>query len=303
MNDSRRRAISFAVVSGSFVLLAAFAMVTFRVSSRVAAGLHPARQPLTAPTGLDSVQTILVETRDHVRIRGWYVSSREGALIVLVHGYGAARTQLLTEARALKAAGYGVVLFDLRGHGESGGEGTTWGVREQLDLEGILDFVATRPEIDRNRIGALGFSIGAMVVAQVAARDPRIRAVVLEGGYTSLEDMARHDENRWGRWSEWVATATLRREGIDLNRLRPVDVICRISPRPILIINGSADEDTPPSTARSLFRSGCEPKELWLIPSARHTGYAAAAGPALGERIVRFFDASLPRAPGAVLAH
>jgi pimeloyl-ACP methyl ester carboxylesterase len=200
---------------------------------------------------------------------------------------------MLPEARALVKSGYGVLLFDLRGHGESGGDGTTLGTLEQHDFESAIDFVTTRPEINPDRIGAVGFSIGAMLVAQVASRDPRVRAVVLEGAYTSLEEMIRHEENRWGAWGEWVAATTLRLEGVDSDTLRPAAVICRIAPRPVLIINGSADEDNPLAVARSLFSAACKPKELWVIPNAPHTGYAAAAGPALGEKLVDFFDTNL----------
>lgn len=303
MSNAHWRRLWWILVAAALIVAAGFAAIAVRVSSRVVAGLHPRREHVGAPTGLGSVEPITLETRDQITLRGWYVPGRNGAVIVLMHGYGAQRTQLLPEARALASNGYGVLLVDLRGHGESGGDGTTWGTREQLDLESALDFVAMRPEVDPQRTGALGFSIGAMAVAQVAARDPRVRAAVLEGAFTSAEDMIRHDENRWGWWSEWIATETLRARKIDLSALRPADVVCRIAPRPILIINGTEDQDTPLETARSLFRSACEPKELWLIPGARHTGYAAVAGPALGEKIVRFFDVSMPHVLPALGRH
>jgi dipeptidyl aminopeptidase/acylaminoacyl peptidase len=303
VSNSYRRRLGLAVVVAALIVVAAFAAIAVRVFSRVVRGLHPERETVGAPTGLSSVEPITLKTRDQITLRGWYVPTRNGAVIVLVHGYGAQRTQLLPEARALASNGYGVLLFDLRGHGESGGDGTTWGAQEQLDMESALDFAAMRPEVDRHRIGALGFSIGAMAVAQVAARDARVRAAVLEGAFTSLEDMIRHDESRWGWWSEWIATETLRARRIDLSALRPADVVCRIAPRPILIVNGTEDEDTPLETARSLFNAACAPKDLWLIPGAHHTGYAAAAGPALGEKVVRFFDASMPRVSPAPERH
>jgi uncharacterized protein len=285
----RALALSAAVIA---ILVAGSTAIAWRASSRVMKELHPPRQEVGPPNGLPNVEPIAFHSRDGIEIHGWYVAPRNNVLIVLVHGYGANRSQLLPEARAVVRAGYGALLFDLRGHAESGGDRTTLGVLEQLDLEGALDFASARHDVDDKRIGAIGFSIGAMLLAQVAARDTRLRAVVLEGGHTSLDGMIRHEEDRWGPWSEWIAVKSLQHEGVDARALRPGDVICRIAPRPVLIINGSADLDNPPEIARALYSAACKPKELWVIPGAHHTNYATAAGSALGEKIVRFFDAA-----------
>jgi dipeptidyl aminopeptidase/acylaminoacyl peptidase len=290
-----RRALGFSAAAVIAVLVAATIAIAWRTSSRVTRELHPPREAVGPPIGLPNVESIAFQSRDGVQIHGWYVAPRNKSLVILVHGYGGNRSQLLPEARALVRTGYGVLLFDLRGHGESGGDRTTLGVLEQLDLEGALDFASTRPEVHDERVGAVGFSIGAMLLAQVAARDTRVRAVVLEGGHTSLDGMIRHEENRWGPWSEWVAARTLLLEGVDASAVRPADVICRIAPRPVLIINGSADEDNPPDVARALYAAACEPKELWVIPGARHREYAATAGTALDTKLVQFFDAAFSK--------
>jgi dipeptidyl aminopeptidase/acylaminoacyl peptidase len=212
---------------------------------------------------------------------------------VLGHGWSGNRRQLLPEARALSAAGFGVLLFDWRAHGESGGTRTTWGVDEQHDLDAAIGWVAARPDVDPRRIGALGFSVGGMVVAQVAARDPRLRAVMIEGAFSSLEDEMHHDEGRWGWWSGAVAVWTLRASGIAVDRERPIDHLCRISPRPFQIVVGSADRALPVSVAERMFTQACAPKGLWVIPGADHLNYAERAGSDYGRRIVRFFDGAL----------
>lgn len=264
-----------------------------RVSKRVWSSLAPPREVVTAPTDLGPLTDVQVRALDGTVIRGWYVPSRNGAAVILGHGWGAQRSQLLPEARALAASGYGVVLFDWRGHGQSGGARTTWGVREQEDLDAVIDFVSARPEVDPRRIGAIGFSMGGMIVAQVAERDQRLRAIVLEGAYTSLEDEVRHDEGRWGWWSGTVGVWTLRRAGIHVDELRPIDYMCRISPRPLLIIDGGRDQDLPVEVAKRMYAAACEPKSLWIIPQATHRSYARSAGPEFGRRLVDFFDRAL----------
>jgi len=267
--------------------------IALRVSARVRASLRPPRVPVGAPIGLADVRQARFSAADQVTLRGWYVPSRNRAAVVLCHGWGAQRSALLPEARALAAHGYGVLLFDWRGHGESGGARTTWGVDEQRDLEAALAFVMSQPDVDPLRVGALGFSMGGMVVAQVAERDPRLRAVVLEGAFSSLEDEMRHDEGKWKWWSGAVAVWTLRLAGVAVDRERPIDNLRRLSPRPLLIVAGSADADLPLAVARRMFAAACEPKGLWIIDGATHHSYAESAGPAYGTRLTAFYDRAL----------
>ena len=285
------------------VLLATVGAV--RVSRRVLASLHPPRAHVAAPVGLIGVGSVRFVTNDGIVIRGWYVPSRNHAAVILAHGWSGQRGQLLPEARLLAAHDYGILAFDWRGHGESGGDGTTWGVDEQRDLAAALKFVTSRPEIDSARIGVLGFSMGGMIVAEAAARDPRLRAVVVEGAYTSLEDEVRRDYGRWGWFSGMVATLTLRFAGIDVDRERPIDSLCRISPRPLFVIGGTADLDLPAEIARRMYDAACEPKELLMIEGATHRTYHEHGGVVMDRRLVRFFDRALlnranDTAPGAL---
>lgn len=295
MSRARLRRLAFALL-----VLAPFALgvaIAARVSTRVRASLHPVRMAVGAPAGLDSVVSVSLTTSDRLLIRGWYVPPRNGAVVVLGHGWGSQRGAMLPEARALAAHGYGVVLFDWRGHGASGGARTTWGVDEERDLDAVLDFLASRPEVDSARIGALGFSMGGTVVAQRAMRDRRLRAVAVMAAFASPLDEMAHDEGRWGWWSASVAVATLRLSGIDVARERPLEQLCRISPRPLLIVAGTADDDLPVAMARRMFDAACEPKSLWVVPGATHRTYDAVAGPELGRRLTAFFDDALRPLP------
>lgn len=277
----------------ALALLGFAAAIAIRVSRRVLATLHPPRIAVGSPVGLNSVFNVKLTTSDGVAIRGWYAPSRNTAAVILGHGWGGQRASLLREARALADNGYGVLLFDWRAHGESGGSRTTWGVDEQRDLEAALDFLTSRADVDPTRIGAFGFSMGGMIIAQVATRDPRLRAVVLEGTFSSLEDELRHDEGRWGWWSGTVAVWTLRRAGVLLDRERPIDALCRISPRPLLVIVGTADRDLPVPVARRMYRAACEPKSLWIIPGATHHSYDERGGTDRERRLVDFFEHGL----------
>jgi pimeloyl-ACP methyl ester carboxylesterase len=292
-----RRWVGGVGVAGLVALALAAAAIARNVSQRVTAELRPPRTVPAAPGPVPGLTDVRLRTADGLVLRGWYVPSTTGAAVLLVHGFGGDRSQVLPEARALAARGYGVLLYDLRAHGESDGTLTTWGVTEQRDIEAGLAFLLSRPEVVPTRIGALGFSFGAMTLAEVAARDERIRSVILEGAYTSLAAMTRHDERRWGWLSGSVAEWTLRHAGIDVDRVRTTRAVCGIAPRPVLLISGDVDLSVPVPVAESLRAAACGPAALWLVHGAGHGQYAARAGAELAQRVTAFFDSTL--APAA----
>ena len=156
--------------------------------------------PLSAPpTAVDRPAALAADLRD-VRLRtpaglaiaAWYLPSRNGAAIIYLHGSRGDRRTLLPEAVALWSAGYGALLLDAPGFGESEGR-ISWGRDAQDAVSAAVDFVAAQPEVHGGRIGAVGSSMGTSVVARVTASDARIRAIVLEGAFTTLEDQLAYE--------------------------------------------------------------------------------------------------------------
>lgn len=284
-----------AVAAVMAVCVSVVITVGSRSAQRELATLHPLRVVLVQPERVGELATMLdvsFVTSDELTIRGWYVPSQNGAVVILGHGHGGSRMDVLAEARALARHGYGVLLFDWRAHGASGGEKSTWGELEKRDATAALDFVSSRPDVDATRIGALGFSMGAMTLVQVAATDQRIRALALEGVMPTLAQTIELHSNRWGALSAIPARWAMDRE-IEVDSVRPADVICSLQPRPILIVCGDAREELPDGIARSVFAAACEPKEYWRVPGAAHGEYARLAMPELERRLVALFDGAL----------
>ena len=153
-----------------------------------------ATQKYRAPIETFSIphQDVTYRTSDGLLLSGWYVPSRNGAAIVIVHGGGGDRDGARAHAALLARAGYGVLLYDARGRGQSQGEpdayGWTWG----RDVDAAIAWLEKRPDVQHGRIGALGLSTGADVLVEVAARRHDLRAVVADGATTrSLDDTAR----------------------------------------------------------------------------------------------------------------
>ena len=227
--------------------------------------------------------------------RGWLVPTRNGAAVLLVSGSEADRTQLLPEARLLFEAGYGVLLFDLPGTGESDGE--RWQGQEQQAVAAAIDLLALQSGAEPARMGAFGFSMGAALVVDAAARDPRLRALVLGGCFSTWQELTRHEYRRYGVVSQLPALWVEYRHGIGLTSLNPEAQIRAIAPRPVLLIAGEADDVVPPAEGRRVYAAASDPKELWIVPGAGHGGFAAAAPEEYGRRLVEFFGRALVAPP------
>ncbi|HMI86996.1 MAG TPA: alpha/beta fold hydrolase [Polyangiaceae bacterium] len=225
-------------------------------------------------------------------VRGWFIGSSNGAAVLLLHGSDADRSQLAPEAHLLARHGYGVLLFDWPGHGESGGA-VTWDENERAALRAALDFTSRARGVDAERIGVFAFSMGTMIAIQVAARDERVAALAVEGAFADANEELRHEFRHWGALSEWPALWTAHWLGMKYNELRPRDVIAAIAPRPVFVIAGTADEIVPPAQSRALFDAAHEPKSWWLVSGATHRRFRDAAGPVYEEKLVGFFDDKL----------
>jgi uncharacterized protein len=271
------------------------ALIGVRSYNREIGEFFPERRPVhlsASAAGLPDAQSISFRDSQEASLRGWYVPSRTRAAVVLVHGAGGDRSSLAPEARALAVQGIGVLTFDLPGHGESDG-GIHWSEGEARALRAGLDFVSAQPDVDAQRAGVLGFSLGGVIVARVAASDARPQAVVLVGTPSNQPDQVHFEQGQWGLLSEWPALLALRSRGMPLDRDQARDVIGAISPRPTLIVSGTADSTVPEFLGRDLFAHAREPKELLVIEGGTHGAYDSAPDSPYVNRIAEFFARTL----------
>jgi dipeptidyl aminopeptidase/acylaminoacyl peptidase len=297
-----RYARNLAVVAGAAIACGAIVIATYIVVQAIRLAdqaLYPPQLPLSktpADVGLPYYANVTFQTQDGVQLSGWYVApgssavphtNSTGRVIVLAHGYASNREALLTEAGLLGGRGFGVLLFDFRGHGESQAARVTFGDRERQDLRAAVDFAAAQPGV--TYIGSLGFSMGAATLAVEAADDPRLRAVALEAPFPTLEEEFRYRSRLFGPLSQWPALFELRRAGLKMDVVQPIRSLCAISPRPILLIYGTLDDLVPPGTAQAMGAAACPPAELWQVPGVGHGNYAQAVPEAYTARLLRLF--------------
>ena len=297
----RRRFSFWLVVSIGSGLLVATSLEIAKQSHYWLTTLHQNRISLTdqdmasARQQLGDYEDQSFQTSDHLTLRAWYVRPRSRGTVVFVHGGYNNRASFLPVAAALVKAGHGVLLYDSRGAGQSDEGLTTWGDHEQRDLLAALDFLATREGPAGQCVGVLGFSIGASTAAMVAANDQRVSALLLNAVWSSLAGEVAYKSQPYGALAAWLARGEFLLRGVDMDHVAPRDAIGRFSPRPLLMIAGDADTDTPPAVFRSVFAAAREPKDLWIIPGAHHGDYVQIAGDRYLKRVEGFFSEHLCR--------
>ena len=124
-----------------------------------------------AALGLD-YRTVTLTTTDGVELAAWYLPGTNRAGVVVMHGAGSTRSDVLDQSAALVGSGYAVVLIDARGHGDSHGTAMDFGWYGDLDIAAGTAFLASRADIDPGRIGVVGFSMGGEEAIGAAATDP-----------------------------------------------------------------------------------------------------------------------------------
>lgn len=285
------------------VLTGAPLAVAWLISERV---LHP--RPKVEDHDLGDfnlpAEEVSFPSRDGTPLAGWFIRGGAAAPspgVVLSHGHGRSRAELLPHADVLHRGGFAVLAFDYRHRGESGGDAVTMGLSEQEDLLGALDELCARPEVDAGRIGVLGMSMGAVVAILVAAGDERVRAVVAECPFATSEAIMTRSLRHYyhlprfpfAPLAKWLIE---RRLGRPLDGAQALHTVRALSPRPLFIIADECDAVIGPQEAEHLFQVAGEPKRFWLVPGADHARGWQATPEEYERRVLHFLREALAAA-------
>ena len=225
-------------------------------------------------------------------VRAWYAPGTNRGAVLLLHGWTGSRNDVVDDMAILARAGFSVLAFDWPGHGESGGC-SQWDTPERETIGQAVDWLAARPEVRADRIGAFGFSMGGYALVQRGATDPRIRAFVLAGVPSDMRVYSRWEYRDAGPWSQVAVRLAARVRRMRLDEQVAVTMVDRLAPRPVLVVIGDADRVVHPSIMRPLYDAAREPKELLVVPGAHHGDYAVVAPELYGNRLTTFFTSAL----------
>ena len=256
-------------------------------------------------------------TFDGLTLRGLILTGQHNGhpkgMVLFAHEFRSDRQSCARYCHPLLAAGYDVFSIDFRGHGESSGqegyEPRQWVTdRELLDFEAALAWISVWLE-ERGRspeVGAFGISRGAATAIVVAVTHPRVRALACDGVF-STDALLEHLMKRWAyifakvrfvyanhppAFWKFLRWAVFKVAGRQLRCTFPSvrKALMRMPPRPILFVHGERDSYISVDHVRDLYALAGQPKELWIVPKARHNQAVMASPDQYAHRTVAFFD-------------
>ncbi len=244
----------------------------------------------------DRVELVHIPAADGVTLAGWYAPPSEDnrAVVLVLHGSRGNRTGSRSHARVLHEAGYGVLIYDQRASGESTGDRQSMGLHDQRDITPIIDWLAARPEVDSDRVGGVGLSLGAHILVMAAPDEPRLAAVWSDGlGINGRDDIPAYPglgdqfTTFINGQAFWLAGLYLGEPPIPFKQLIP-----QIAPRHLMLVAGGRDQ------YETDFNRGYEPYlgengQLWVIENAPHVGGLGTVPEEYTARMLAFFDSAL----------
>ncbi len=254
----------------------------------------PERGPKTPEAVGLAVTPVEFTSVDGVALRGWWNAGDPSMpVIIFAHGLNRSRLELLERGAESNRRGYGVLLFDLRNHGESGRAYTTIGIFESRDVCAAREFVkreaGARPQV------LWGVSMGASSAILAARQCPGVMAIVSDSSFLSFrETIAHHLGLFFGLPSfpiaNLIVAITGLRMGFDPDE-GDVEAAVRAVDTPILFIAGAADRRMPPALAERMLNAARSPmKELLRVPGAGHGEAFATDRKTYLNSIYRFLD-------------
>jgi uncharacterized protein len=251
---------------------------------------HKWREPVGDPPSA-AYRDVSFEASDGLDIRGWYRPSENGAAVLVVHGGSSDRKGSLHHARMLARHGYGVLVYDARGRGESDGSENNYGWDWAKDIAGALAFLKGRDDVDPDRIGAVGLSTGADALIEVAAERDDVAALVADGAAAgSFEDGQRLNGTSIETPSSWLMFQTIRVLSGDRPGPALEDLMPEIESPVLMISAGTAVE----RDFNVLYDEAAgDAVEHWNLPDAHHTDAIHEHAEEYERRVAAFFNAAL----------
>ncbi len=229
---------------------------------------------------------------------GWFFPGLRGApTIILCHGYGSSRGELLTLATSLQDRQYNVFMFDFIGHGDNKGY-STMGYEETGELKAAIDALRKRDDINPAEFGVWGTNIGAYAALAVAEQDHVVRAVAVESVYDQPSDLMKTQVDRSGlagipflkdmtvRAFEWKLRA-------DKN-VPPLSAQLSRTAGEFKLFLESPEEPKLAQATRDLFLRAPDPKQDAVLSQGNYAGMNDDAKKLYENRILSFFLVVLP---------
>ncbi len=253
-----------------------------------------------SPAELDlNYEEINIITNDGIKLNSWLVKAtpQSRGTIIYLHGVGDCKIAGIPFAKFFRDNGFNVFLYDSRRHGESGGDYCTYGYYEKYDLIKVIDYLESRKDLNTDRIGLFGSSMGAAVAIQTAAIDKRIKAVVAENSFSTLRKIFDDYQKRIIKIPfHYLRNFVIKRAEVMANfKAREVSPLKSIADVhiPILFVYAKLDKHINYKYSIQLYENTDEPKELFPLDNATHNDTWESGGKIYHDKLLDYFGRNL----------
>jgi len=246
---------------------------------------------------------VVLNSFDNTQLKGLYLPSRNGAAVIVQHGYGNHAGSVLHIANMLYQQGYGVLTMDLRTHGRSEGELVTFGRDEAKDMQYAFDYLVAREDVNPEKIGIYGWSLGGATVLIHGANNPGVKAVVADSPFDAInyENMKEFIDLPWPMPSI-VRFFTSVRSGVDFDKDSPMTNISAYRTKPLFIMIAGKDTVVDHNsgerivTAINAMETTTERTKdliIWREPNYKHVRFSFNAPEKFSKDVGAFFKKHL----------
>jgi len=228
-----------------------------------------------------------VRVADGVELDTWIISPRsepQRGTVVILHGLADSKASYLGLGERLAKMGYGIVLPDLRAHGQSGGQHVTFGALEKRDVKRLVDNLVAAGDA-RKPLYVIGISMGAAIAVRYAALDNCCRGVVAVAPYKDARDVVRRMVPLMGQatyeavWARAAQTA-----GFDPNDTSTTAAAAKLK-CPLVVVHGRLDNIVPYDQGQAVYEAAPQPKRMYTVPLAGHSTILLGREAWLAEQI------------------
>ncbi|NJD99111.1 alpha/beta fold hydrolase [Thermococcus sp. LS1] len=220
-------------------------------------------------------EDVTIETHDGLKLSGWWIDNGSEKTVIPLHGYTASRWYSLYMKHTVEfllKEGYNVLVFDFRAHGKSEGKYTTVGDKELIDVISAIDWLKKEHPGKAEKIGLIGFSMGAMVTIRALAEDERVCCGVADSPPMDMDKTGARGLKYFAKLPEWfyIVVKPFTKLFSGGKELHPIEYADRVK-KPLLLIAGEKDPLVTVEEIRGFYERNrkINPNvELWVTDAA-----------------------------------